>query len=101
MDQLRVVIVVDARLDLLEIRDYIARDNPAAANALMARFATAFTLIAAFPSIGRRSKRKARLRRHVVRGYVIYYETFQKHGFVKNPPRPPRRSPAAASLGEL
>jgi len=83
MERLRVVIVVDARLDLLEIRDYIARDNAAAANALMARFGAAFSLIAAFPNLGRRSKKRTRLRRHAVRGYVIYYETFQKHGFVK------------------
>ena len=68
---------------MLEARDYIAHDNPAAANALMARFATAFALIALFPSIGRRSKKRVRLRRHVVRGYVIYYESFQKLGFVK------------------
>jgi len=83
MERLRVVIVIDARLDLLEIRDYIAQDNPAAANETMARFATAFALLAAFPSMGRRSKKRARLRRHVVRGYVIYYETFQRKGFIK------------------
>lgn len=83
MERLRVVIVVDARLDLLEIRDYIARDDPAAANKLMARFASAFSLLAAFPNMGRRSKKKARLRRHVVRGYIIYYEAFKKQGFIK------------------
>jgi plasmid stabilization system protein ParE len=83
MERLRVVIVVDARIDMLEARDYIARDNPVAANALMARFATAFLLISMFPNIGRRSKKKARLRRHTVRGYAIYYESFQKAGYVK------------------
>ncbi|MFM9864466.1 MAG: type II toxin-antitoxin system RelE/ParE family toxin [Micropepsaceae bacterium] len=83
MEQLRVIVVIDARLDLLEIRDYIAQDKPAAANALMARFGTAFALIAAFPNMGRRSKRKPRLRRHVVRGYIVYYEAHPKLGFVK------------------
>jgi toxin ParE1/3/4 len=83
MQRLRAIVVIDARADMLEIRDYIALDDPAAANKLMARFATAFTLIADFPNIGRKSKRKARLRRHIVRGYVIYYEVFPKLGFVK------------------
>jgi toxin ParE1/3/4 len=50
----RLTITESARADLREIRDYIAKDNPAAARRFVERLRTQARKLAATPGIGRR-----------------------------------------------
>lgn len=68
-----VVLAPEAEVDLNEILDYIATDNPIAAGAISARFDELFRSIAAFPNAGTKSTRDTRLRRRVLGSYVVYY----------------------------
>ena len=50
----RFVLTVDAKADLKEIREFIAKDDPAAAERQLMRFRQAFRRLAKFPRIGHR-----------------------------------------------
>jgi toxin ParE1/3/4 len=64
----------EARSDLDAIYDYIARDNPRAAEALLDKIRTRFRLLAEQPSIGRtRPELAPRLRGLPVGNYLIFY----------------------------
>lgn len=65
----------EAYADLEEIRDYIAQDNPQAANRVIDEIFEAFRALAAFPQRGfKRPELTLRpLRFAVVRSYVIAY----------------------------
>ena len=52
----RLTITESARADLREIRDYIAKDNPAAARRFVERLRTQARKLAAMPGIGRSRK---------------------------------------------
>jgi plasmid stabilization system protein ParE len=62
--------------DLVEIRDYIARDNPAAADKLISRIEAAVAKLAEWPGIGhrRRDVGDHRYLFFTVRPYVLAYE---------------------------
>jgi toxin ParE1/3/4 len=74
-------ITSDARSDLIEIWTYIARDNPLAADRLMARINRAFDLIATFPLIGVVDPEigKGR-RRYIVGKYLLIYRIPDRGG---------------------
>ena len=64
-----------ARADLDEIWDYVAKDSPAAADRLLARFQEKFLLLAKQPLLGQtREELRAGIRSFVVGNYVIYYQ---------------------------
>ena len=52
----RLTITESAQADLREIRDYIAKDNPAAARRVVERLRTQARKLAAMPGIGRSRK---------------------------------------------
>ena len=63
-----------ARRDIRAISDYIAAENPAAAQALLSIFMAAFRLLDAYPEAGiDREELRLRLRSYAVGSYVIYY----------------------------
>ncbi|NES19539.1 MAG: type II toxin-antitoxin system RelE/ParE family toxin [Symploca sp. SIO3E6] len=49
----RYILTAQAKLDLKEIKDYIARHNPAAARHFVEAFRQQCQLLAKFPSMGR------------------------------------------------
>lgn len=64
-----------AERDLLEIWDYIARDNVAAADRMLERFQSRFTLLLKFPEMGESQEQyRAKLRVIVEGNYLIFYE---------------------------
>jgi toxin ParE1/3/4 len=70
----RLVIAPEARADLREIRDYIARDNPEAARRVVTRLRDLGRLLAGTPALGRgRRELGPRLRSFVAEPYVLFY----------------------------
>ena len=64
-----------AEWDLDEMWDYIAADNPAAADAFVDRFFQKCTKLAAYPLLGRsRADLISNLRSLPLRPYVIFYK---------------------------
>jgi toxin ParE1/3/4 len=64
-----------ASQDLLGIWEYIAQDNPAAADRMWQRFEECFELLLKFPYVGEPQDRFRPGLRSVVEGsYVIFYE---------------------------
>ncbi len=64
----------DARTDLYEIHDYVARDNLSAADRLIDTFKERLRLLAAQPLIGQlRPELAPDLRSFAVGNYVIFY----------------------------
>lgn len=65
-----------ARLDLVEIVDFIARDNPVAAFRLLDRLEEKFAMLARQPLIGEpRDDLGEGVRQFTVGNYVIYYRS--------------------------
>jgi toxin ParE1/3/4 len=63
-----------ADIDLDEIRDYIARDNPTAANSKLDKLFDALELLANNSELGeRRHDLGENLRAFVVRPYIVFY----------------------------
>ena len=63
-----------AQADLEEIWRYVARDNPRAADRLLAKFRDKFLLLAGQPEIGeRREDLRPNLRAFTAGKYVIYF----------------------------
>jgi toxin ParE1/3/4 len=63
-----------ARLDLLEIREYVGKDSPEAAQRLVDTFDEKFRLLVRFPELGERCDNlAARLRCLSVGAYAIFY----------------------------
>ena len=63
-----------ARIDLIEIGLYIARDNPAAANRLVDTLESKYELLASAPGMGEsRPDLLPDLHSFTVKSYVIYY----------------------------
>jgi plasmid stabilization system protein ParE len=83
MDHLRIVMTAPAERDLREIWRYIDRDNPDAATLVALRIVQSFAIVSLFPHIGRRVWRRARYRSYVADKYIVYYEPFQRDGFVR------------------
>ena len=70
----RVVQSSEARIDLIEIGLYIARDNPSAANRLVDAIESKYETLARAPGIGEpRPDILPGLRSFTVKRYVIYY----------------------------
>jgi len=64
-----------AQADLDGIWDYVAADNPAAADRLLERFRDTFALLARHPSVGQaRDELRPNLRSTSVRKYVVYFQ---------------------------
>lgn len=62
--------------DLENIADYIARDNPSAANAFVMEILGRCELLAASPKIGRdRSDLRANTRSFPIGHYVVFFQT--------------------------
>jgi len=69
-----------AQDDLLEIWSFIAKENLAAADTLLAAFAEQFDRLLRFPEIGRdRSELKIHLRSVPVKGYIIFYQLTNRY----------------------
>ena len=74
----RLIIAPEARQDLREIRDHIAKDNPKAAGRVVMRLRDMARMLAGAPSIGRgRSELGADLRSFVADRYVLFYRPLQ------------------------
>ena len=68
------VIAPLAQTDLDEIWDYIANDNPSAADRLLAAFHEKFLLLSRHPLLGQsREELRAEIRSLSVGQYVVYY----------------------------
>jgi toxin ParE1/3/4 len=64
----------EAEQDLVQIEDYIGKDNPSAAVRFVQRLTDRFAQLAEFPGIGRERVEYARGLRSVTEGdYVIFY----------------------------
>jgi toxin ParE1/3/4 len=64
-----------AEMDLLGIWEYIAQDNPAAADRMWQRFDERFNSLLKFPYVGESQERFRHGLRSIVEGsYVIFYE---------------------------
>jgi toxin ParE1/3/4 len=74
----RLILAPEARQDLREIRDYIARDNPKAAHRVMMRLRDVARMLAGAPAIGRdRPELDPRLRSFVADRYVLFYRPLE------------------------
>ena len=72
-------LVAGARVDLLSIHKYVARDNPAAADRLIHELKQKFCLLVSQPLLGEeRPELAANLRSFSVGNYVILYRPVQK-----------------------
>lgn len=70
----RVRLSPEAKNDLLDIRDYIAADNPKAAAKMLNEIRTRMILLAQLPGLGPKCPEFGEdLRHFAVRKYVIYY----------------------------
>ena len=70
----RLVMAPEARRDLKGIRDYIAKDNPAAARRVMMRLRDMARMLAGAPTLGCRRPELGRdLRSFVADPYVLFY----------------------------
>lgn len=70
----RLVIAPEARQDLRSIRDYIAKDDPKAAQRLVMRLRDVARMLAGAPAIGRaRPEIGSGMRSFVVNRYVLFY----------------------------
>ena len=68
----------DARVDLISIHKYVARNSPAAADRLLHEFKQKFHLLASQPLIGQgRPELAAGLRSLAVGNYVVLYRPVQ------------------------
>jgi toxin ParE1/3/4 len=75
MPRRRILRTPDAIADLDGIWDYIARDNPAAADRILDELNARFALVAENPDLGELQPKLAdgTYRRFTCRNYVIYY----------------------------
>lgn len=70
----RLIIAPEARRDLREIRDYIAKDSPEAARRVLTRLRDVARLLAKAPAMGRdRPELGSDLRSFVADRYVFFY----------------------------
>jgi toxin ParE1/3/4 len=70
----RLIIAPEAREDLREIRDYIAKDNPMAARRVVVRLREMARALAGAPALGRvRPELGADLRSFVADRHVLFY----------------------------
>jgi len=70
----RLVIAPEARRDLRSIRDYIAKDNPAAARRVVMRLRDAARVLAGAPGLGRRRPElDTGIRSFPADRYVLFY----------------------------
>lgn len=71
-------IASNARRDMLEIRNFIARDNSAAATKMLRRFESKFQMLARQPLIGEATPDLGQDIRCVVEGrYLIFYRPIE------------------------
>ena len=76
----RLKVTDTAQDDLLEIWSFIAKENLAAADTLLAAFAEQFDRLLRFPEIGRdRSELKIHLRGVSVKDYIIFYQLTNRY----------------------
>jgi plasmid stabilization system protein ParE len=68
-----IILAPEAELELAEILDFIAAQNPFAAGAMSAKFDELFRGIAVAPRSGTPSPRDRSVRRRIVASYVVYY----------------------------
>jgi toxin ParE1/3/4 len=70
----RLLVAPEARQDLRAIRDYVAKDDPKAAQRLVMRLRDMARMLAGAPAIGRaRPELGAGIRSFVVNRYVLFY----------------------------
>lgn len=75
MSLLPLTITSGAEGDMADIWAYIAHHNPAAANRVVARFASAFLQLRRFPELGERCQmRTGEFRRIAVGKYLVFYQ---------------------------
>jgi toxin ParE1/3/4 len=68
-----------ARNDLDAIWNYIAQDDPAAADQVVHSWVSKFKLLASMPEMGRRREELSKgLRSFPVRNYIIFYRPFSE-----------------------
>jgi toxin ParE1/3/4 len=73
------VVAPEARHDLREIRDHIARDNPKAARRVVTRLRGVARLLAGAPAMGRaRPELGAHIRSFVADRYVLFYRPLRR-----------------------
>ncbi len=63
----------EARIDLLEIRDYIFLDNPAAAEQLIRNIKDKCQFLGEHPKLTAPQKRYLNLSKHKIGNYLIFY----------------------------
>ena len=80
----RLIFAPEARQDLREIRDHIAKDNPEAARKVVARLRDLARLLAGAPAMGRnRSELGADVRSFVADRYVLFYRPLRPAGGIE------------------
>jgi len=73
--RLRIEYSIEAREDLREIRDYIARDNPAAARKVLTTIEAEIELLSSFPWNSRTTDEEGVLARILSRyPYIVFYK---------------------------
>lgn len=76
---IRYIISAEARQDLRDIKNYIARNNPSAARRLIESIRKKCQLLTMFPNLGRSYDELAsELRGFPVEKYIILYRTLEK-----------------------
>jgi toxin ParE1/3/4 len=80
----RLVVAPEARQDLRDIRDYIAKNDPRAALGVVARLRDMARMLAAAPTIGRnRPELSADIRSFVADRYVLFYRPLRQAGGIE------------------
>jgi toxin ParE1/3/4 len=79
----QVVLTKKAEADLADIGDYIARDNPEAARRFCGQLLSKAKSLADSPRSGPRVRRKAEVRRLVIKNYLIFYQVFAAEGRIE------------------
>ncbi|NET62115.1 MAG: type II toxin-antitoxin system RelE/ParE family toxin [Symploca sp. SIO2E6] len=75
----RYILTAQAKLDLKEVKDYIVRNNPAAARRFIQAFRQQCQLLAKFPNMGRSYSQLApSLRGFPLEKYIIFYRSIDK-----------------------
>ena len=75
----RLIIAPEARRDLREIRDYIAKDDPGAARRVLTRSRDVARMLAGAPAMGRaRPELGADIRSFAADRYVLFYRPLRR-----------------------
>ncbi len=70
---MEIELTAQAEADLIEIGDFIAKDNPSAAERFLIRLRERIEVLRAFPEAGHRIRKRSNLRALVERPIIIVY----------------------------